>query len=188
MPKYPYNPAKAKALLQQAGLTLPVEVEFWYPTDVSRPYMPDPKRNFQAFAASLEKSGFKVIAARALRGGPTTSAGVQAGTAGALNLLGWTGDFGDPDNFLGTFFRHEQAQFGLQQPEALRRCSTRRARETNLDEARRALPGRRTTDHEVLPACRTCTRSRRSAFQKNVAGYIPSPVTLRDVLDRPFVG
>ena len=38
--KYSYNPTKARQLLQQAGLTLPVEVEFWYPTDVSRPYMP----------------------------------------------------------------------------------------------------------------------------------------------------
>ncbi len=58
--KYPYNPDKAKALLKQAGLTLPVPVEFWYPTGVSRPYMPDPQRNFEAFAASLENSGFKV--------------------------------------------------------------------------------------------------------------------------------
>ena len=58
--QYPYNPDKAKQLLQAAGLTLPVPVDFWYPTDVSRPYMPDPPRNFQAFAASLEKSGFKV--------------------------------------------------------------------------------------------------------------------------------
>ena len=34
--QYPYNPDKAKQLLQAAGLTLPVPVEFWYPTDVSR--------------------------------------------------------------------------------------------------------------------------------------------------------
>ena len=59
VPKYTYNPEKAKQLLQKAGLTLPVEVEFWYPTDVSRPYMPDPARNFQAFAASLDKSGLQ---------------------------------------------------------------------------------------------------------------------------------
>ena len=58
--EYDYDPEKSKQLLQEAGLTLPVEIEFWYPTDVSRPYMPDPKRNFEAFTASLEKSGFKV--------------------------------------------------------------------------------------------------------------------------------
>ena len=62
VPNYPYNPAKAKALLKEAGLTLPVTLEFWYPTDRPRGYMPDPPRNFQAFAASLEKSGFKIVA------------------------------------------------------------------------------------------------------------------------------
>ena len=42
--EYPYDPAKAKALLTEAGMTMPVKLDFWYPTDVSRPYMPDPKR------------------------------------------------------------------------------------------------------------------------------------------------
>ena len=63
VPDYSYNPAKAKALLQEAGLSLPVKLEFWYPTDRPRGYMPDPPRIFQAFAASLEKSGFKIVAA-----------------------------------------------------------------------------------------------------------------------------
>ena len=67
--------------------------------------MPDPKRNFEAFAASLNKSGFKVDAARALRGAPTTSARVDDGNAGNVYLLGWTGDYGDADNFVGTFFQ-----------------------------------------------------------------------------------
>ena len=58
--EYEYDPEKSKQLLQEAGLTLPVPIAFWYPTDVSRPYMPDPKRNFEAFAASLKKAGFKV--------------------------------------------------------------------------------------------------------------------------------
>src|SRR6185436_7223976 len=36
--EYEYDPEKAKSLLQEAGLTLPVPIEFWYPSDVSRPY------------------------------------------------------------------------------------------------------------------------------------------------------
>ncbi|MFN2469410.1 MAG: ABC transporter substrate-binding protein [Gaiellaceae bacterium] len=109
--KYPYNPERAKALLRQAGLTLPVKVEFWYPTGVTRPYMPDPKRNFEAFAASLENSGFNVEV-RSAPWRPDYVARVNSGTAGDLNLIGWTGDFGDPDNFVGTFFKTFSPQFG----------------------------------------------------------------------------
>ena len=111
VPKYPYNPAKAKALLQQAGLTLPVEVEFWYPTDVARPYMPDAKRNFQGFQASLEKSGFKVVP-KSAPWRPDYLGKADSGTAGAANLLGWTGDYADPESFLGGVLRAEK-QFGL---------------------------------------------------------------------------
>ncbi len=46
--RYPYDPARSRALLRKAGLKLPVKVDFWFPTDVSRPYMPDPKRNFES--------------------------------------------------------------------------------------------------------------------------------------------
>jgi peptide/nickel transport system substrate-binding protein len=52
--KYPYNPTKARQLLNSSSCHVPCKVDFWYPTQVSRPYMPDPQRNFQAFAASLE--------------------------------------------------------------------------------------------------------------------------------------
>ena len=52
--KYAYNPTKAQGSCSTASSChVPLQVDFWYPTDVSRPYMPDPKRNFEAFAASL---------------------------------------------------------------------------------------------------------------------------------------
>ena len=110
--KYPYNPERSKQLLRQAGLSLPVEIEFWYPTGVTRPYMPDPKRNFEAFQASLEQSGFKVNV-RSAPWRPDYVKEVNQGTAGNLNLIGWSGDYGDPDNFLGTFFQEYNPQFGF---------------------------------------------------------------------------
>ena len=110
--KYPYNPDKAKQLLNSSSCHVPCKVDFWYPTSVSRPYMPDPKRNFEAFSASLERSGFKVVAHSA-PWRPDYVKQVNEGTAGDLNLIGWTGDFGDPDNFLGTFFQTYSPQFGF---------------------------------------------------------------------------
>ena len=110
--KYPYNPTKAKALLNASACKVPCKIDFWYPTDVSRPYMPDPKRNFEGFAASLNASGFNVVAHSA-PWRPTYVPKVNEGSAGDLNLIGWTGDYGDPDNFLGTFFRNFNPQFGF---------------------------------------------------------------------------
>jgi peptide/nickel transport system substrate-binding protein len=110
--KYAYNPTKARQLLNSSNCKVPCKVDFWYPTDVTRPYMPDPKRNFEAFAASLEASGFNVVAHSA-PWRPTYVPKVNEGSAGDLNLIGWTGDYGDPDNFLGTFFRNQNPQFGF---------------------------------------------------------------------------
>jgi peptide/nickel transport system substrate-binding protein len=112
VPRYNYNPARARQLLNQSNCKVPCKISFWYPTGVTRPYMPDPKRNFEAFAASLERSGFEVEENSAVWGTQYIPK-LQEGTAGDLNLIGWTGDYADPDNFLGTFFRNHNPQFGF---------------------------------------------------------------------------
>ncbi|MBA2359883.1 MAG: hypothetical protein H0V79_02920 [Actinobacteria bacterium] len=73
--------------------------------------MPDPKRNFEAFAASLNKSGFKVTA-KSAPWNPDYLGRADEGKAGNLRLLGWTGDYGDADNFIGTFFQSPQKAWG----------------------------------------------------------------------------
>jgi peptide/nickel transport system substrate-binding protein len=112
--QYAYNPTKAKQLLNSSSCHVPCHIDFWYPTAVSRPYMPDPVRNFQGFQASLENSGFSVTPHSA-PWRPTYVAKVNEGSAGDLNLIGWTGDYADPDNFVGTFFNSTtaNAQFGF---------------------------------------------------------------------------
>lgn len=184
--KYPYNPNRAKQLLQQAGLTLPVEVEFWYPTDISRPYMPDPAKNFQAFAASLNKSGFKVIP-KSAPWRPDYVGRVNAGTAGALNLIGWTGDYGDPDNFIGTFFRTEQGQWGFKNPQ-LFRLLNRAVAETNLNRRKALYQQANRMIMNFLPGVPYAHTKPALGFQRNVAGYRPSPVSLESFATVRFVG
>ncbi len=41
VPEYDYDVEKAKQLIKESGVANPT-LEFWYPTGVSRPYMPDP--------------------------------------------------------------------------------------------------------------------------------------------------
>ena len=173
---YKYDPDKAKQLLQKAGLKLPVKIDFWYPTDVSRPYMPNPKRNFQAFSESLEKSGFKVVPHSA-PWSPTYVGRLNDGTAGHLYLFGWTGDFGDPDDFLGVFFQTPQKQWGFNNPAlfaVLNRAeqATAKAVRTKLYQqanrmVMRSLPG--------VPYVHT---EPALGFRKNVEGYVASPVLL----------
>jgi peptide/nickel transport system substrate-binding protein len=184
--KFPYNPNRAKQLLQQAGLTLPVEVEFWYPTDVWGPYMPDPAKNFQAFAASLNKSGFKVIP-KSAPWRPDYVGRVQSGTAGALNLIGWTGDFGDPDNFIGTFFRTEQGQWGFKNP-ALFKLLEQAVTETNPAKRKAMYQRANRLIMNFLPGVPYAHTKPALGFQRNVVGYKPSPVSLESFATVRFVG
>ncbi len=98
---YAYDPAMAKSLLAEAGAT-GMTLNFAYPTEVSRPYMPDPAKIYEALRTDLEAVGIKVtVTSKPWNGGYLD--GVDAGAFDAW-LLGWTGDYNAADNFIGTFF------------------------------------------------------------------------------------
>ncbi len=184
VPQYTYNPGKAKQLLQEAGEKLPVELEFWYPTDRPRGYMPDPPRNFQAFAASLEKSGFKITPRPGQwRGGYVS--GLQSGKA-ALYLFGWTGDFGDPANFLNVHFGVQTDLFGFNDPK-LFNLLTRADQET--DNAKRVKLYQQASIYvmQPLPMVPYVHTTVAVGLRKNVKGYVMSPVEL-EKFDSVVVG
>ncbi len=176
VPTYDYDPAKAKQLIQESGVSNPT-IEFWYPTDVSRPYMPDPAKNFELMRADLEEAGFKVVPKTA-PWNPQYLDVVDSGKA-SVYLLGWTGDFGDPDNFIGTFFQTPSPQWGFKNPEIHKLLQDA---ETETDEAKRtqmyAEANRKIM--QFLPGVPYVHTEPALAFAPAVKGFAPSPTSGED--------
>ena len=103
--KYAYDPQKAKDLLAEAGHS-DLTLNFWWPTEVTRPYMPSPKDIFSAFKTDLEAVGITVNEAPSH--GPAVTSTAPPAEQADIYLLGWTGDYNTPDNFIGTFFRTDR--------------------------------------------------------------------------------
>ncbi|GLF94791.1 ABC transporter substrate-binding protein [Streptomyces yaizuensis] len=107
---YPFDTNKAKDLLKGAGESK-LKVDFCYPTEVTRPYMPAPQDMFELMKADLEKAGITVTP-KAMKWAPDYLDATEAGSC-ALHLLGWTGDFNDGYNFIGTWFAGPDKQWGF---------------------------------------------------------------------------
>jgi dipeptide transport system substrate-binding protein len=95
---YDYNIAKAKELLAKAGFPNGFETELWT-LPVARPYNPNGKKMGEIMQANLAQVGIKVKLIS--YDWPTYLEKSKSGTHSMLQM-GWTGDNGDPDNFLNT--------------------------------------------------------------------------------------
>jgi dipeptide transport system substrate-binding protein len=94
----PYDPEAAKKLLAEAGFPNGFETDLWA-MPVQRPYNPNAKRIAELMQADLAKIGVKAEIKSFEWGEYRKRA--QAGEH-QMAQLGWTGDNGDPDNFLNT--------------------------------------------------------------------------------------
>lgn len=172
--KYAYDVDAAKKLIADSGVKNPT-LEFWYPTSVSRPYMPEPEANFQAFKADLEKAGFTVVT-KSAPWRPDYLNAVNGGNA-PMYLLGWTGDFGDPDNFVGTFFQTTQPAWGYDSA-ALRTLLDKAEIESDQTAREKLYQQANEQIMKDLPGVPYVHTKPAIAFAKNVKGYVPSPVSL----------
>src|SRR5665811_618616 len=105
---YPYDPAKAKELLTEAGYPDGFEVTL-YVMPVSRPYMFDPPKIGEAIQSYLGAIGIKVEFYQV--DWATYLQDTEAGKH-QMCLLGWNGDNGDPDNFMNPCYGANTCSIG----------------------------------------------------------------------------
>ena len=91
-----YDPELAKKMLADAGVT-DLSMKIWA-MPVQRPYNPNARRMAEVIQADFDKIGVKVEIV-SYEWGEYLSRSKDLKRDGAV-LLGWTGDNGDPDNFL----------------------------------------------------------------------------------------
>ena len=103
-----FDPEGAKKLLAAAGLPNGFTTDLWA-MPVQRPYNPNAKRIAELMQADLAKIGVKAEI-KSFEWGEYRKR-MQNGEH-QMGMLGWTGDNGDPDNFLHTLLGCDAAKSG----------------------------------------------------------------------------
>jgi dipeptide transport system substrate-binding protein len=99
----PFNPEKAKELLKKAGVAEGTEVTLWA-MPVQRPYNPNAKLMAEMIQADWAKVGIKAKITQYEWGEYLKRMKLGEHDTG---LIGWTGDYASPDNFLGVLLTCE---------------------------------------------------------------------------------
>jgi len=175
---YGYDPAKAKALLAEAGASK-LTLNFYWPTEVTRPYMPNPADVFNYMKANLEAVGITVNAKpEPWAGGYLTDVDSRKAD---LFLLGWTGDYNTPDNFIGTFFGTTNNRFSTGSSpwgQTLVDSLTKADSEPN---AATRIKDYETLNKQImadyLPAVPISHSPPAIVVAKTISGLVPSPLT-----------
>ncbi|MEK7366604.1 MAG: ABC transporter substrate-binding protein, partial [candidate division NC10 bacterium] len=182
---YPYSPDRARALLKEAGFGQGLKeitwedgrkepLPFWY-MPVSRPYYPNPKEIAEAMAADLAKVGITVKLQTV-----DWSAYLDKRKKGELPLymLGWTGDNGDPDNFVCYFFCNPGAsREGFYSNKALAEVLLQGQKLT--DQEKRAPLYRKAEQmiHDEAARIFIAHNQPPLPFSKKVKGYVANPTS-----------
>ncbi len=172
---YEYDPDAAKALLAEAGFdeANPLTLTFNYPVNISRPYMPNPEQIFTNLSSQLEAVGI-VLNPVSNEWGEYLDL-MQGGSEHGIHLLGWTGDYNDPDNFVGTFFGLPTNEWGFDNPELFAALTEARGLATE-EEQSAAYQAVNEQIMEFLPGIPLAHPVPTLAFAERVTSYPASPV------------
>ena len=186
---YGYDPEEAKRLLEEAGLADGFDMQLWF-MPIPRPYMPDGRGVAQAMQRDLEQVGIR--AQLETREWGTYLEETGRGTHDAC-ILGWTGDNGDPDNFLNVLLSSKSAteQNALnvafyKNPE-LDKVLDQGATTIDENERRRLYEEAQTIVYEDVPWVPIDYAEPPLGFLKDVSGVTPNP-TASEAYNRVELG
>jgi len=168
----PYDPTGAARILDLAGIK-DLQLELWY-MPIARPYFPEPRKAAESIQASLKKIGITVL----LNTTDFTAYRDQfKRNQYQMWLYGWTGDNGDPDNFLCVFFCNMTQNGSWDDVTAQRAVRFIKDAQTETDPLRRA-DFYRQASREIqrgVPAAPIVHADVPVAVLKTVSGYVPHP-------------
>ncbi|BDE06347.1 ABC transporter substrate-binding protein [Vulcanimicrobium alpinum] len=177
---YPHDVARAKALLAAAGYPHGFSTTLSYPTS-PRPYLPDPPRVAETLQSDLRAAGIEVTLQPSEFGVFLDK--VRHGEH-ELALIGWTGDNGDPDNFLYPLLDQDSARKdGTAQNYSFWRDPAYHelmlAGQRTNDPAKRAAIYRKALVmiHDLAPAIPLVHTTVPVALKPTIKGFVPSPNT-----------
>jgi ABC-type transport system substrate-binding protein len=176
---YPYDPAKAEELLNEAGYPDGFEVTL-HVLPVSRPYMFDPSKTAEAIQSYLAAVGIKVKFYQV-----DYSSYLQETKDGKhqICMLGWVGDNGDTDNFMNVCSMN-RASIGMAQNrafyinEGVQELLS--AALATYDDEKRAIYYKKIQEivHEDAAWVYLFHLTQNIVFKNNIKGFILSPISL----------
>jgi peptide/nickel transport system substrate-binding protein len=176
---WPYDPERAKRLLAEAGYPNGFEVTL-HVMPVSRPYMFDPPKIGEAIQSYLAAVGITVNFYQVDWG--TYLQETEEGKH-QMCLLGWTGDNGDPDNFMNVLYGPNSTSIGtagnygfFNDMEAQKLLT---AALQTFDVEERAAYYREVQEmiHESANWVYIAHSNQNLVFRKNVKGYVMHPTS-----------
>jgi peptide/nickel transport system substrate-binding protein len=176
---YPHDPAKAKALLAQAGFPHGFSTQLYYGTR-PRPYMPEPQRVAEAIQAELRAVGVQVTL-QPFEWGVYLSK-IRSGEH-PMCLIGWSGDNGDPDNFFYPLLDQDSAikpnaqNYSFWRDPTFHRLMLAGQRTSAERERRRLYMRANALVHDQAPAVPLVHTTVPFAMKSTVGGVIPRPDT-----------
>lgn len=174
---YPYDPDAARSLLEEAGMPDGFSAQLWY-MPIPRPYMPNGRGVAQAMQRDLEEVGIRVELVT--REWSTYLEDIGRGEHD-MCIIGWTGDNGDPDNFLNVLLSskgatEENAQnYSYYKNPELDKILNDAASTINEDERRDLYYQAQKIIYDDAPTAPIEYAQPPLGFQATVSGYEPSP-------------